>query len=193
MSTDHQFIECMRLLQTLHNDSLRMNMSQDLIDFRIISLTLNVTALVNSNRAMVSNNRTTNNNNLYRNPNSGLERNQQPGPYTAPRRRANQPTTQRHNPLEKSKVVTKTRLEESCPDDCAICQEKPKIKDSICTECNHYYCKTCWNEWMNSPNGNKGCPTCRKDMPRVTSFKARAVKKLTGPMTQPLRTLIIED
>jgi hypothetical protein len=31
---------------------------------------------------------------------------------------------------------------------------------------------------MNAERSNKKCPTCRKDMPRTTSFKARAVRRL---------------
>lgn len=99
----------------------------------------------------------------------------------------------RRNPLEKSKVVAKKKLEEPCPEVCAICQEIPKHKDAICTECNHYYCKSCWNSWMMTERSNKNCPTCRKDMPRITTFKARATKPLTGPETTPVRSFIIED
>jgi len=95
-----------------------------------------------------------------------------------------QPRT-RYNPLEKTKVVAKAKLEETI--DCAICQETPKVKDCILTECNHYYCKGCWNGWMNAERSNKKCPTCRKDMPRITSFKARASSKPARPLT------IIED
>lgn len=90
----------------------------------------------------------------------------------------------RRNPLEKSKVISKKKLEEPCPGSCAVCLETPKHKDSICTECNHYFCKPCWNSWMNAERSNKKCPTCRKDMPRITSFKGRATKS---------RVLIIED
>jgi len=163
-----------------------MNMSSTEVDYRVSDINQRI-------RDMVSTNRSINNINLHRNAGAALGRIQLVGPYTAPLRRANQSPAQRNNPLEKIKIVSKDRLEELCPDDCAICNENPKIKDSICTECNHYFCKSCWNEWMNSESGNKKCPTCRKDMPRVTSFKARTSKKLTGPMTQPLRDLIIED
>jgi hypothetical protein len=37
---------------------------------------------------------------------------------------------------------------------------------------------------MNAARSNKKCPTCRKDMPRTTSYKARASTKLTGPLAQ---------
>jgi hypothetical protein len=84
----------------------------------------------------------------------------------------------RRNPLEKTKIIAKKKLEESCPEECAICQETPNHKDAICTECKHYYCKSCWNSWMNAERSNKKCPTCRKDMPRITCFKARATRRL---------------
>jgi hypothetical protein len=76
--------------------------------------------------------------------------------------------------VERSKVIARRRLEEPCPTECSVCQETPKYKDAICTECNHYYCKGCWENWMNAEGSNKKCPTCRKDMPRITSFRGRA-------------------
>jgi hypothetical protein len=75
---------------------------------------------------------------------------------------------------ERSKVIARRKLEEPCPTECSICQETPKYKDAICTDCNHYYCKGCWESWMNAEGSNKKCPTCRKDMPRITVFKGRA-------------------
>jgi hypothetical protein len=95
----------------------------------------------------------------------------------------------RYNPLEKTKVVSKSKLEETI--DCAICQESPKVKDCILTDCGHHYCKTCWNGWMNAERSNKKCPTCRKEMPRITSFKARASSKRPAAPARPL--MIIED
>jgi hypothetical protein len=74
----------------------------------------------------------------------------------------------------RSKVIARRKLEESCPTECSICQETPKYKDAVCTECNHYYCKGCWDSWVNAEGSNKKCPTCRKDMPGITSFKGRA-------------------
>jgi len=76
--------------------------------------------------------------------------------------------------VERSKVIARRKLEEPCPAECSVCQETPKYKDAVCTECNHYYCKGCWESWMNTAGSNKKCPTCRKDMPRVTTFKGRA-------------------
>lgn len=80
----------------------------------------------------------------------------------------------RNTPIERSKVIARRKLEELCPTECSVCQETPKYKDAVCTECNHYYCKGCWENWMNAEGSNKKCPTCRKDMPRITTFKGRA-------------------
>lgn len=87
------------------------------------------------------------------------------------------PQQQHQNPLEKTKVISKKKLEESCPEECSICRDTPKNKDSICTECNHYFCKPCWSSWMNAERSNKSCPNCRKDMPKITSYRARVSKK----------------
>jgi hypothetical protein len=100
-----------------------------------------------------------------------------------------QPARAVAEPHEKTKVIAKAKLEETI--DCAICQETHKVKVCILTECNHYFCKGCWNGWMNAERSNKRCPTCRKEMPRITSFKARASSK---PAVAPARhVMIIED
>jgi hypothetical protein len=76
-----------------------------------------------------------------------------------------------------SKVISKKQLEESCPTECAICQETPKYKDAVCTDCNHYYCKACWDVWMDTPRSNRACPTCRNASPKTTTFRMRASPK----------------
>ena len=96
----------------------------------------------------------------------------------------------RRNPLEKTITIAKKKLEEDCPNDCAICQERPKFKNAVCTECEHYYCKTCWTGWMNAERSNKTCPTCRKEMPKITTFRARVSSK---PVAAPARPMIIEE
>ena len=80
-------------------------------------------------------------------------------------------------PREKSKAITNKKLKELCPTECAICQETPKHEDAIRTKCNHYYCKTCWECWMDAPTSNKSCPTCRNDKPQAITFRARAARK----------------
>lgn len=79
-----------------------------------------------------------------------------------------------------SKVMAKSKLEEPCPTECAICQETPKYKDALCTDCEHYYCKACWDVWMKTPTSNHTCPTCRKVDPKSTIFRARASPKTSG-------------
>jgi hypothetical protein len=69
-------------------------------------------------------------------------------------------------------VVSQEKVEEDCPNECAICQETPKYKDAVCTDCNHYYCKNCWDVWMNALISNHTCPTCRKVAPKTTTFRA---------------------
>jgi hypothetical protein len=86
-------------------------------------------------------------------------------------------------PLEKSVVIAKKKLEEPCPTECAICQEIPKFKDAVCTDCSHYYCKACWADWMNASGSNRSCPTCRKNMPKTTIYRARGSPN-PGPLTQ---------
>lgn len=83
----------------------------------------------------------------------------------------------RHLPTEKPKLVFKKKLEECCPTECAICQESPKYKDAICTDCKHYYCKECWNTWMNAAGSNKSCPTCRNNVSKTTYYTSRVCGK----------------
>lgn len=95
----------------------------------------------------------------------------------------------RYNPLEKTVVVTKKKLEESCPSMCTICQETPKYKDAVYTECEHYYCKCCWSNWMNAIGSNKNCPTCRKNTPKTISYRARNSRVANKPASERLRPI----
>jgi hypothetical protein len=112
------------------------------------------------------------------------------GPYTAPLRPP-EPALQRRNPLEKKVTIKKAEFDAICTDSCPICLEKPKKGDTIITDCHHEFCKPCYNSWMNAFTSNHTCPACRKLMPRVTSFKIRETKKLTGPASAPTRRAII--
>jgi hypothetical protein len=112
------------------------------------------------------------------------------GPYTAPLRPP-EPALQRRNPLEKTVTIKKTEFDAICTDSCPICLENPKKGDTIMTDCNHEFCKPCYNSWMNAFTSNHNCPACRKVTPRVTSFKTRVSKKLTGPISAPTRRAII--
>ena len=110
------------------------------------------------------------------------------GPMTAPLR-----AETRRNPLEKTVTIKKAEFDALCTDSCAICMETHKKGDTVKTECNHEFGKQCFNSWMSAFNSNHSCPTCRKACPRVTIFKERASRKLTGPMTAPIRPFVIED
>ena len=86
------------------------------------------------------------------------------------------------NPREKTKVISKKKLDEECPTTCTICHETPKYKDAIQTDCGHYYCKQCWSQWMNTIGSKLTCPCCRKDKLSTTSFKGRVTKPKTKPV-----------
>ena len=84
------------------------------------------------------------------------------------------------NPLEKYKIISKKKLDESCPEACSICYETPTFKNAICTECDHYYCKACWDSWMTSETSNKSCPVCRKDLPKITLYRCKKINTATN-------------
>jgi hypothetical protein len=98
----------------------------------------------------------------------------QPGTRTVPQIHHNPQI-----PREISKVIPKKKLEELCPDECAICQEIPKYKNCLYTECKHFYCKSCWDCWMNTETSNKTCPVCRAQMTKTTTYKARESRRQT--------------
>jgi hypothetical protein len=203
MSTDLNFTRAIRLLSDLNIISQSSHPSDANIEFMERQLAEVISTMVSNNRDRAYE-RSIYADNIRRAIAGGrvtVRRPSQytvPGPYTAPL--YSNPTTppSRYNPLEKIKVIAKKKLEEPCPTDCAICQETPKLKDALCTECGHYYCKSCWNTWMDAPTSNKNCPTCRKNMPKTTSYRARASKaKPPGPLTlaarQPIAIVEYDD
>jgi len=112
------------------------------------------------------------------------------GPLTAPLRA----TTLRRNPLEKTVTISKAAFNANCTESCSICLETHKKGESIKTECNHEFGKQCFNNWMTARASNHKCPTCRKETPRVTMFKTRVSRTLTGPASAPARRpIVIED
>lgn len=76
---------------------------------------------------------------------------------------------------EKTIALSKSKLENTVT--CAVCLEAPQVKDCIQTECGHYYCKNCWNGWINSERSNKSCPVCRMKTPKIVSFRGYAPRK----------------
>lgn len=166
MSAHREFFEAQRLLNNLFHTGHIINDAN--VDYLVTQLSEHAYRMVINNRLAVT-------------PTPAAR----PPPARPPPARPPAATPPvRRNPLEKSKILAKKKLEEACPVSCAICLETPKHKDAVCTECNHYYCKTCWSNWMNAERSNKKCPTCRKDMPITTTFKARATKR---------RLIIVED
>jgi hypothetical protein len=110
------------------------------------------------------------------------------GPLTAPLR-----AETRRNPLEKTVTISRAAFNANCTDSCSICLETHKKGDSIQTECNHEFGKQCFNTWMTARASNHKCPTCRKEMPRVTMFKTRVSRTLTGPASAPGRRPIVSE
>jgi hypothetical protein len=82
-------------------------------------------------------------------------------------------------PKTTTKILSQKNLKQPCPSECAICTETPTFNNATHTACNHYYCTSCWNDWMNSPNSNKRCPICRTNAPNNIVYKARAASKNT--------------
>ena len=165
MSSESHFVQAISLLTNLNTISQSIHPSTANLDYMQRELFNTISSMVNINRQNAIN--------LHRQQ----ARQQQARPAT-PRRPRRTAYCLPAIPREKSKVVAKKMLEEACPTECAICQETPKYKNAICTDCNHYYCKVCWDSWINTPNSNKNCPTCRKDMPKITSYKARASSRV---------------
>ena len=192
MSAQNQFIQAVTLLTNLNSISQSTHPSDANLEYMQRELFNTISNIVSLNRQNAFAERVQQainaGNVTVRRPRRRRTREVSHGPYTAPLHNHS-----RSNPLEKSIVIAKKKLEEACPSECAICQETPKYKDAVCTDCNHYYCKTCWNLWMNTDGSNKNCPTCRKDLPRTTSYKARASPKPNGPLTQAARIPVMYD
>lgn len=69
----------------------------------------------------------------------------------------------------KRKIMSTSKLNELVPEECAICLETPTFKKSVCTPCDHYFCKPCLNKWLKV---HKTCPKCRGDVSFKTWFQA---------------------
>lgn len=44
---------------------------------------------------------------------------------------------------------------------CPVCNDELTVANSVSTECNHQFCKTCFWKWIKSSNT---CPLCRKSV-----------------------------
>ena len=81
------------------------------------------------------------------------------------------PNTKTYRPSRKYKRITADDFEAETTDPCAVCIEKQKKGDTITTECNHSFCKPCWNKWMDT--NKRTCPCCRKQCRSVTVYSIK--------------------
>ena len=85
-----------------------------------------------------------------------------------------QPRRQNRNSL----IVTREEYERDCNDECPICMEKYKVKQSVETSCKHLFCNSCFqNTFRNVPQGvRKNCPICRQNIVHTFKYTTRATK-----------------
>ena len=62
---------------------------------------------------------------------------------------------------------------------CSICLELPDYNDLLRTNCNHYYCKKCYDGWMQTcikygTTYDVSCPNCRKKNPKIQEYVIKA-------------------
>ena len=81
------------------------------------------------------------------------------------------PTTRVYKPVRKYKRISATDYEAVNNDPCAVCMENQKKGDTITTECNHSFCKPCWNNWMDT--NNRTCPCCRNRCKSITVYSIK--------------------
>lgn len=80
--------------------------------------------------------------------------------------------------LIRYKVLAKAKLEQLCENECVICQTNHIVENMIITDCcKNYYCRNCLIDWMQMPNSNHTCPTCREKYPTTLGFKQRANRR----------------
>jgi hypothetical protein len=79
--------------------------------------------------------------------------------------------TRVYKPIRKYKRISTTDYDAESTEPCAVCMEKRKKGDTITTECNHSFCKPCWNKWMDT--NNRTCPCCRNACKSVTVYSIK--------------------
>ena len=135
MSAQREFSQAQERLNALFN--LGHLLTSDNVEFIIHELGVHINQMVFYNR--VEYNRLEYNHSIVEAVQAALTPTTTLSAVTLPSRSvlplAAQPI--RHNPLEKIKVISKKKLDESCPQECAVCQDTPNYKDAVCTECNH--------------------------------------------------------
>lgn len=79
----------------------------------------------------------------------------------------------------KTKTITPTELETILEDDCGICIQPHKKKDTFTCSCNHIFGKVCFNAWMKickTHNNIISCPLCRVEVIHTVTFHAKKDK-----------------
>lgn len=76
----------------------------------------------------------------------------------------------------KRKVLARAAFDANCAEVCAICMETHQKGDSLTTSCGHEFGKECYQNWFNTANGNKRCPTCRVLNPQLTIYSKRVYR-----------------
>jgi hypothetical protein len=77
----------------------------------------------------------------------------------------------------KKRAIGHKKYNTNCLEGCAICLDNHTYGESIMTECNHSFGKLCWQTWMNNPNSNHNCPSCRKVCPNIISYTLKATQQ----------------
>jgi len=77
----------------------------------------------------------------------------------------------------KKRAIGHKKYNTICLEGCAICLDNHTYGESIMTECNHSFGKLCWQTWMNNPNSNHNCPSCRKVCPNIISYTLKATQQ----------------
>jgi hypothetical protein len=73
--------------------------------------------------------------------------------------------------------LSMTKYNAVCKEPCSICFETHIKGESLETLCGHEFGKECYEQWINSANGNRCCPTCRKQTPFTIVWRIRKTKK----------------
>ena len=80
--------------------------------------------------------------------------------------------------FKRKKGFIKINKKKKQKEDCSICFEIPNYSDLVTTNCNHHFCRTCYDKWMaNSINISNSvsvsCPNCRKLNPKLKQYLVR--------------------
>lgn len=77
----------------------------------------------------------------------------------------------------REKVISKSRMESNMEDVCGICLETHVTKDTVVTDCKHQFGEPCFQRWRqccSSTERSVSCPMCKKNNPKIFTFRTRA-------------------